>query len=102
MNDNQNFLHDINQQLFPRDITDKHLRERIFFPLRFQRRESQPSHVEIAKQMSETEPLQGVNCQTSINTTVQNVIRRLVEVFGEEMANDGVTRISHTKSDRKL
>ncbi|MEQ8466322.1 hypothetical protein [Coleofasciculus sp. E1-EBD-02] len=51
MNYNQNFLHDINQQLFPRDITDKNLRERIFFPLRFQRRESQPSHPEIAKQM---------------------------------------------------
>jgi len=90
MNYNQNFLHDINQQLFPRDITDKHLRERILFPLRFQRRESQLSHVKIAKQMSQTEPLQGVNCQTSINTTVQNVIRRLVEVFGEEMAKDGV------------
>jgi hypothetical protein len=90
MNYNQNFLDDINQQLFPRDITDKNLRERIFFLLRFQCRESQPSHVEIAKQMSQTEPLQGVNCQTSINTTVQNVIRRLVEVFGEEMAKDGV------------
>ncbi|EDX75305.1 hypothetical protein MC7420_2309 [Coleofasciculus chthonoplastes PCC 7420] len=31
MNDNQNFLHDINQQLFSQNFTDKHLRERIFF-----------------------------------------------------------------------
>ena len=100
MNYNQNFLDDINQQLFPQNFTDKHLRERIFFPLRFQRRKSQPSHLEIAKQMSQTEPLQGVNCQTSINTTVQNVIRRLVEVFGEEMANDGVNTAPLIKGQR--
>ncbi|MCP2729130.1 hypothetical protein [Limnofasciculus baicalensis] len=100
MNLEAEFLTDITRRCFPSELTDKYLRERIFFPLRFTRRESQPGHPEIAKKMSEMAELKGVDCKNSINTTVKTAIRKLVDTFGEEMAGDGVNTAPLIQGER--
>lgn len=83
------FIQQITDESFPRTVQQRHVREKAFLGLRFHPDNVDKQQRQIAKEMEEISGLEG-DCQTSIGTTSQNVVRAVVQRYEAEMRATGV------------
>ncbi|OLT62876.1 hypothetical protein [Moorena bouillonii] len=81
----KNFLGEISDQIFP--VSTSSETQKLCFQLRFSPENWQQKNVDIASQM--TEKLGAFN-EASIGTTIREVLDKLKQQFGEEMAKHGI------------
>lgn len=78
------FLEDIAANIFASDV------QKLCFRLRFHPDNQKLEHVDIAKLMKKDKQLNGGFSETSINPTVQEVIKKIKDKFSTEMEADGI------------